>query len=82
MPNAAPTDDDLSDQLFTLPGLLTRNDVLRLFSISRHTLTYWMERRDFPQPLKLSAATWRWQKRAVRDWLQRTAARDKEDGER
>ena len=49
--------------------LLTRNEVLAILKVSRATLYVFMERDDFPRPVKLGNCN-RWPRFEVEGWLE------------
>jgi predicted DNA-binding transcriptional regulator AlpA len=60
---------DLDELLQDLPDLLTRKELLPLLRVSFPTLSAWIRRGRFPQPLVLSWGKHGWPKATVRKWL-------------
>jgi predicted DNA-binding transcriptional regulator AlpA len=61
---------DIDALLDELPGLVTREELLTLFRVSRMTLFNWMRDEGFPRPLRLASRSNRWVKAAVRRWVE------------
>ena len=49
--------------------LLSRKDILEMFSISIWTLRRWEKLRGFPKPIKVSPAIFMYEKTAVENWI-------------
>ena len=49
--------------------LLKRKEVETLTGLSRSSLYRWIERGQFPKPLRLSARTVRWEASTIDDWV-------------
>ena len=50
--------------------LLKRKEVEALTGLSRSSLFRWIEKGQFPRPLRLSARTVRWEASTIHDWMQ------------
>ena len=49
--------------------LLKRKEVETLTGLSRSSLYRWIERGQFPKPLRLSTRTVRWEESTIHDWM-------------
>ncbi len=50
--------------------MLTRAQVLKVLGVSRTTLWRWQAAGEFPSPLRLGDATFRWRRAEIEAWLE------------